>query len=148
MNSLTFAAIYVLCLCCGTMQNTIQISQNTRVITYLINYGYLESLLYTKHDLRRALRQVQREHNFIVNGKITSEIINLVQYENNRQMVINYLKTFGYIQTTNPNPLNLTNAIKLLQENSGILNVTGSINTETINFINSQPHGYSEGLSS
>lgn len=115
------------------------------VIEYLVNYGYLETLNCTKFELKKSLRQVQRENNITVNGKITPEIQNLVQKDKDKTIVINYLKTFGYLRDE-INPVILKQAIKLLQKNSGVLNITGSIDTFTLNFIISHPQGYSEAI--
>lgn len=115
------------------------------VIDYLVNYGYLETQNCTKYELKKSLRQVQRENNITVNGKIDSNIRNLVQKDKDKTIIINYLKTFGYLRGE-INPLILKDAIKLLQKNSGVLNVTGSIDTSTLNFIISHPQGYSEAI--
>lgn len=115
------------------------------VIEYLVDFGYLESLNCTKLELRRSLRQVQKEHSIRVNGKITPDVKNLVQKEKDKTIVINYLKTFGYLRGE-INPIVLNKAIKLLQRNSGELNITGSIDTSTLNFIKSHPQGYLETI--
>lgn len=138
----------LLCCCVAPIESKATTPENVKqdVVKYLIEYGYLESLTYTNNELKKSLRQLQREHVFIVNGKITPEVINLVKRENDKQMVIEYLKTFGYIQQNNINPIRLTDAIKVLQRNSGKLAITGTIDADTINFIKNHPHGYSEGL--
>ena len=117
----------------------------SQVVTYLINYGYLPSSDYTKLDLRRSLRQLQRENNFIVTGKVTPQVRNLIKRENEKEMVVQYLKTFNYIQGE-LNPLKITTGIKLLQRNSGTLNVTGLIDDSTVLFVKEHQQGYSEGL--
>ncbi|ADO00521.1 hypothetical protein WIV_gp177 [Wiseana iridescent virus] len=116
------------------------------VIEYLVNYGYLPTMNCTKYELRRSLRQLQREYNMVNRtGKITLEVENLVQIEFDKIMVTKYLKTFGYINEP-VTPVKMTAAISLLQKNSGVLPITGSINPATVDFITSHPHGYSEGL--
>lgn len=115
------------------------------IITYLIDCGYLESSTYSKHELRRSLRQFQRENDMLVNGRITPEIHVFVQNENDKKMVLEYLKVFGYIQGA-VSPVKTTDAIKMLQQNSGVLTKTGLIDTPTINFIKTHKHGFSEGL--
>ena len=136
--------LIVVC-CCYHTHTTTATEIKPEIVQYLLNYGYLESPIYTKHELKKSLRQLQRENNFIVNGRITPEIINLVKYETNKQMVIEYLKTFGYISNTF-DPNGLKNAIKNLQRNSGVLTINGIVNDETVNFIKSRPNGYSEPL--
>ena len=120
-------------------------SQNNEVITYLIKYGYLTSSNYTPNQLRRSLRQFQRENNLVINGRITPEVNDFVDSENEKQMVIEYLKRFGYIDG-HINPLKTTAAVKELQRNSGVLTISGLIDSNTINFIKTHQHGYSEGL--
>lgn len=120
--------------------------KNQQVTDYLIENGYLQES-YTKHELRRALRQLQRENNLTISGRISSQTIDFIQTENNRQMVLDYLKTFGYIQGS-ITPLKTTNAIKQLQQNSGSLSITGFIDTPTVEFIKNHPQAYSEGLMS
>lgn len=139
MNLLSLA---LLCCCCVVATTT---ENKQDIVEYLVDYGYLESTTFTKIELKKALRQLQKENNFIVNGKITPEVNNLVKYEIDKKMVIEYLKTFGYIQGT-IDPNSLKNAVKILQRNSGVLAITGIINEDTVNFIKSHLHGYSEPL--
>lgn len=158
MKSLTILAIYALCftLCIviavPSQSDGVVPSQNgtiTRenVIEYLVNYGYLSTINCTNYELRRSLRQLQRKYNMVNRtGKITLEVENLVKDEIDKIMVTKYLKTFGYIQEEPVTPVKMTAAISLLQKNSGVLNITGSINPATVDFIKTHPHGYSEGL--
>lgn len=119
--------------------------KNNEIVTeYLIDYGYLEFAVYTKNELKRALRHFQRENNLNVNGKITSETINFINHEKEKQFVVNYLKKFNYIQG-HVNPVEITKAVKLLQHNSGVLNITGIIDSSTISFVkNNQRNAYPE----
>lgn len=138
----------LLCCCCyfaESYKTTEKIKQD--IIKYLVDYGYLQSSTYTKQEFRKSLRQLQRDYNFLVTGNITPEVVHLIKRVNDQEMVVEYLKTFGYIQPNNIGDVEkLSNAIKSLQRNSGTLNITGTINSETINFIKSHPNGYSEGL--
>lgn len=116
------------------------------VLNYLVEYGYLESLHFKKYELRRALRHLQVENNLVVNGRINRETKKFVRDEKNKKMVIEYLKNYNYL-LGRVTPLKLIEAIKLLQRNSGFLTVTGSIDTPTIDFVETnQQYGYSEGL--
>ena len=128
----------------STVAETTTVTRD-EVITYLVDCGYLESSTYSNHELRRSLRQLQRENDMLVNGRFTPEIHLLVQTENDKKMVLEYLKVFGYIQGA-VSPLKTTDAIKQLQQNSGVLTKTGLIDTPTINFIKTHKHGFSEGL--
>lgn len=129
----------------GQLTSSSQLStENQEVVDYLVENGYLQTP-YTNHNLRRSLRQFQRENNLAINGRFSEQTVELVRTEKDRQQVIDYLKIFGYIQ--NPiTPLKTTNAIKQLQQNSGVLSQTGLIDVDTINFVKSHPQGYSEGL--
>jgi murein L,D-transpeptidase YcbB/YkuD len=122
-----------------------QVAENQEVVDYLVKNGYLQEP-YTNHSLRRSLRQFQRENELTINGRFSEQTVNLIKTENDRQLVLDYLKIFGYIQ--NPvTPLKTTNAIKQLQQNSGVLSQTGVIDIATIEFIKAHhPRGYSEGL--
>jgi len=119
-------------------------SDQQQVTDYLIKNGYLETP-YTNHSLRRSLRQFQRENGLTINGRITDQTIEFIQTENDKQMVLDYLKIFGYLQGT-VSPSKITDALKRLQQNSGVLTITGSIDIPTIEFIKTHPRGYSEGL--
>jgi peptidoglycan hydrolase-like protein with peptidoglycan-binding domain len=119
--------------------------RRNEVVAYLIDYGYLTEPNYTPNQLRRSLRQFQRENNLVVNGRITPEVNDFVENENEKRMVVEYLKRFGYIDG-HINPLKTTNAVKKLQQNSGVLDISGLIDTPTVNFIKTHQHGYSEGL--
>lgn len=125
----------------GTRPLTVE---KQEVVDYLVKNGYLQEP-YTDHSLRRSLRQFQRENELTVDGRFSEQTVNLIKTENDRQLVLDYLKIFGYIQ--NPvTPLKTTNAIKQLQQNSGVLSQTGVIDIATIEFVKSHPRGYSEGL--
>jgi hypothetical protein len=119
---------------------------NTDVVVYLIKNGYLESLDFTKNSLRKAIRQSQRENDLTINGRITPEYIEFAKNENGKNRVVIYLKTYNYI-IGSVNPTKIEEAVKTLQRNSGVLKVTGTIDKETIDFIdNTRPRAYSEGL--
>lgn len=125
----------------GTRPLTVE---KQEVVDYLVKNGYLQEP-YTNRSLIRSLRQFQRENELTINGRFSEQTVNLIKTENDRQLVLDYLKIFGYIQ--NPvTPLKTTNAIKQLQQNSGVLSQTGVIDIATIEFIKSHPRGYSEGL--
>lgn len=139
--------VYTCYICCATttLATTTTTASNQQVVDYLYNYGYITSLNVTRNELRRSLRQLQRENNLTVNGRITPEVVNFVTYENDKNMVINYLKTYNYI-LGDVTPLKVKDAVTVLQQNSGTLNVTGLIDTPTITFVRTRPQGYSEGL--
>jgi peptidoglycan hydrolase-like protein with peptidoglycan-binding domain len=130
------------------------ISGNDRQIVeqYLIEYGYLDSSAdaaqrtHNNYEFRRALRQFQRENNITpVNGRITPEIITLINHKTEVQIVLDYLKRYNYIQDYDRR-YQIPNAIKWLQRNSGELNVTGVIDSETINFVKSHQRGFAEPI--
>jgi hypothetical protein len=114
------------------------------VMQYLINNGYITPH-YTQYEMRKALRQLQRENNLTVTGRITDEVVDFIKLENNRAMVIKYLKDYNYILGA-VTPHKITDAIKLLQENTGYLSVTGEIDHATIQFVKTHPIAFSEGL--
>ena len=132
--------IYTCCICYGTTTTTDQ-----QVVDYLYDYGYLTTLNVTKNELRRSVRQFQRENNLAVNGRITLEVRSFVKTENDKKMVIDYLKTYNYIIGV-VTPQSVKDAVTVLQQNSGSLNVTGLIDSSTINFVKTHPQAYSEGL--
>lgn len=134
----------VLSLCIYTV-HTATSSYNAEVVNYLIDNGYVQNIDFTRSELRKGVRQCQRENNLTVNGSITPEFIAFVKNEDNKQTVIKYLKTYNYIRGSTT-PLTIKEAVKTLQKNSGILKVTGVIDEATINFIKNNPVGYSEGL--
>jgi Putative peptidoglycan binding domain len=113
---------------------------------YLIEYGYLDFSTDDNYEFRRALRQFQRENNITpINGIITPEIITLINYKTEVQIVLDYLKRYNYIQDYDRR-YQIPNAIKWLQRNSGELNVTGVIDSETINFVKSHQRGFAEPI--
>jgi len=127
-----------------TLGHSSRSAQHREVIDYLADYGYLISRsdrTYTNYELGRSLRLFQRENNLRVNGKITPETSSFIKLEKNKETVVKYLKTFGYLQGE-ASPFKLAEAVKLLQRNSGVLNVTGSIDSSTIDFVQTNQHGY------
>lgn len=151
-----FALVSAYCYCCtssfrvGTIDKIIRREKHRHnrleVINYLVEYGYLESLNYNKRELKRAIRHLQTENNLVISGRINRETKKFVRNERDKKMVIEYLKNFNYILGS-VTPLKIVEATIMLQENSGVLNVTGLIDTQTINFVKTnQHHGYSEGL--
>lgn len=142
---------YVFCNTTITGTNTTEVtnpSQTTSpivlIIQYLFDHGYIGSLNCTRRELRRSLRQFQREYNFTINDQITPEVSNFVMNEN-QKMVIDYLKTYNYILGS-VTPSKIIKAVTVLQQNSGTLNVTGLIDPPTIHFVRTRPQAYSEGL--
>lgn len=140
MNTLSISILLVVAVCSITANNT---DSTDEVINYLVEYGYLESKVCTKLEFKKSLRQLQRENNFKVNGRITFEVLNLIEQDKDRKMVINYLKTYNYLNQ-NPTPLEVFNSVKRIQENTGVLEVNGLINAETINFIKAHPIAFFE----
>lgn len=113
---------------------------------YLIDFGYLDSSAYNNYDLRRALRQFQRENNLTpVHGRITPEIITLINHKKEVQTVIDYLKKYNYIQDYDRR-YQIPNAVKWLQRNSGELSVNGVIDPATINFVKNHQRGFAEPI--
>jgi murein L,D-transpeptidase YcbB/YkuD len=135
---------FIICILVLIATVTSQSFNNQEVVDYLITNGYLQ-VPYTNHSLRRSLHQFQRENNLTINGRFSTQTVNFIKTENDRQLVLDYLKIFGYIQGP-VTSLKITNAIKQLQQNSGVLSQTGVIDIATINFVKSHPQGYSEGL--
>jgi hypothetical protein len=119
-------------------------SDRQEVINFLIHNGFINQPI-NRYSLKRALRQFQRENNLNINGQFSEETIQLVKTEKDKQMVLDYLKTFNYIQGA-VTPLKTENAIKQVQQNSGVLSVTGVIDNTTVEFIKSHQQGYSDGL--
>jgi hypothetical protein len=115
------------------------------VIQYLKDYGYIDSskIEIDIIEFKRLLRHFQRENNLYVNGKITPEVCKFVKNTIDRQMVIDFLKTYNYF-INGVNPISLKEAVKKLQYNSGSLEINGEIDQETINFINTNRHGHFE----
>ncbi len=120
-------------------------AEQEEVIIYLKDNGYLQSLQFSKSEFKKAVRSCQRENNLNVNGRVTQEFKDFVKYENNKSMVVDYLKKYNYIANT-ANPIAIQEGVKKLQRNSGVLTVNGIIDTHTINFIKNNPIGYSEML--
>lgn len=145
-----FLILFVLCytnyvLGSAIYQEQTQLSDHDQVIEYLVDYGYLESKTYRPHQLRRAIRYLQKENNLTVNGRITPNVVDFVKNENDKKMVIDYLKKFNYLLgDVNPNTIN--NAVTKLQLNTGVLNANGVIDGPTINFVKTHPYAYSDGL--
>lgn len=120
--------------------------QSGLVEQYLIDFGYLDSSAYNNYDLRRALRQFQRENNLTpVHGRITPEIITLINHKKEVQTVIDYLKKYNYIQDYDRR-YQIPNAVKWLQRNSGELSVNGVIDPATINFVKNHQRGFAEPI--
>ena len=114
------------------------------VTEYLKDYGYLNGTsTFEKIELKRSIRQFQKENELPVNGKITSEVCTFIKHAIDRQMVIEFLKMFRYF-VSDVNPTSLKEAVKKLQYNSGSLNVNGEIDQETIDFVSLNRHGHSE----
>jgi hypothetical protein len=114
------------------------------VIQYLTNYGYIDPLKSNNLvEFKRSLRHFQRENDLIVNGRITPEICTFVKNTIDRQMVIDFLKTYNYF-INGVNPISLKEAVKKLQYNSGSLEINGEIDQETINFVSLNRRGHSE----
>lgn len=85
----------------------------------------------------------QRENSLIVNGRLTQQVINTVKKENDKKIVVNYLKTYNYIIGV-VTPLKIKSAVEKLQKNTGYLIITGEIDNETIQFIKNHPSAFSE----
>ena len=136
---------------CRRDDTVVNSSDRQIVEQYLIEYGYLDSSAdaaqqTNNYEFRRALRQFQRENNITpVNGRITPEIITLINHKTEVQMVIDYLKRYNYIQDYDRR-YQIPNAVKRLQKNSGDLNVSGVIDSETINFVKSHQRGFAEPI--
>jgi len=117
---------------------------NSEVDNFLLNSGYLDpNENNTRKDFKKALRLFQRENKLTVNGRITLEVKEFIQKETDRQFVLDYLKSFGYIQGT-ITPYKTIEAARQVQRNSGVLNITGIIDLETINFLKSKIHSFVE----
>lgn len=113
---------------------------------HLRDYGYLTPFLHTDLEFKKSLRQFQRENNVRVDGEISQEICDFVQKVVDRQMVIDFLKTFNYF-INDVNPVSLAEAVKKLQYNSGILNINGKIDQDTIKFVKSNMRAHFEPIS-
>lgn len=114
------------------------------VVKYLQETGYLpEGQIHpessdSKHNFRKAIRMFQRENSLIVNGRLTQ-----LKKENDKKIVVNYLKTYNYIIGV-VTPLKIKSAVEKLQKNTGYLIITGEIDNETIQFIKNHPSAFSE----
>lgn len=119
------------------------------VVKYLQETGYLpEGQIHpessdSKHNFRKAIRMFQRENSLIVNGRLTQQVINTVKKENDKKIVVNYLKTYNYIIGV-VTSLKIKSAVEKLQKNTGYLIITGEIDNETIQFIKNHPSAFSE----
>jgi hypothetical protein len=113
------------------------------VIQYLKDYGYIDSSKVDIIEFKRLLRHFQRENNLHVNGKITPEVCKFIKNTTDRQMVIDFLKTYNYF-INDVNPISLKEAVKKLQYNSGSLEINGEIDQETINFVSTNRIGHFE----
>jgi hypothetical protein len=120
-------------------------SDSSVVITYLVKNGHLNSHSFTNSELKHALRQFQRENRLRINGRISAETINAVQTDLDLTTVLDYLKTYNYIQGyVTPQKTKL--GVEHLQQNLGWL-VTGNVDRELVDFVkNNKERSYAEPI--
>lgn len=123
-----------------TTATTVQadISNVDKVAIHLHKKGYLFTLpfSYTMSNFRLGLKRWQQDKNLTVNGRITTEVLDYIDYEHIKEPIVSYLVTNNLLnQYDQENDEKVTEAIKLLQKNSGSLNETGKANQETLNYI-------------
>lgn len=140
-----FALFTLICFSCLTLTPiiTAATTQDRHFVkNYLIDYGYLE-LEHTRQAFKRSLRQFQRENNIETSGRITPELLQLID---DRIMVIDYLQNFNYLKRGERSPSAIALAVTQLQTNSGTLALTSNIDTPTINFVKTHSRGFAEPI--
>jgi len=145
----TYLLLFLSLCCCAQIKindaTTHTTITNAEVEDFLVNSGYLEPDEHrTRYIYNRALRLFQRENGLVVNGRITHEVREFIRQENDRQYVLDYLKTFGYIRGV-ITPYKIVEAIQKIQTNSGIA-VTGTITQEMVDFLKSRLYSFAEPM--
>jgi hypothetical protein len=120
-------------------------SDSSFVVTYLVKNGHLNSRSFTNSELKRALRQFQRENGLRINGRISAETIKAVQTDLDLITLVDYLKTYNYIQG-HVTPQKTKLGVEQLQENLGWV-VTGNVDGDLVDFVkNNKERSYAEPI--
>jgi hypothetical protein len=120
-------------------------SDSSFVVTYLVKNGHLSSHSFTNSELKRALRQFQRENGLRINGRISAETIKAVQTDLDLITVVDYLKTYNYIQG-HVTPQKTKLGVEQLQQNLGWV-VTGNVDGDLVDFVkNNKERSYAEPI--